>query len=54
MFNNNPAIQGCVNVERAIINNIEYNLVIDLPVGVHLYDCNWNYQSTSFQLTMDV
>jgi hypothetical protein len=46
MFNNNPAIQGCVNVERAIINNIEYNLVIDLPVGVHLYDCNWNYQST--------
>ncbi len=46
MFNNNPAIQGCVNVEKATINNIEYNLVIDLPVGVHLYDCNWNYQST--------
>jgi hypothetical protein len=35
-----------MNVERATINNIEYNLVVDFPVGVHLYDSNWKYQST--------
>ncbi len=46
MFNNNPAIQGCVNIERATINNIKYNLIVDLPVGVHLYDSNWKYNST--------
>ena len=46
MFNNNPAIQGCVNIERAKINNIKYNLIVDLPVGVHLYDSNWKYNST--------
>ena len=44
MFNNNPALQGCISIETATVNSIEYNS--DLNVGVHLYDSNWNYEST--------
>ncbi len=46
LFNNNPTIQGCSNIETATVNSIEYNIVSDLNVGVHLYDSNWNFQST--------
>ena len=47
MYNqSNPVIQSCRNIDKAKINNIEYNLIVDLPVGVHLYDSNWKYQST--------
>jgi hypothetical protein len=46
LFYNNPAIQGCINVERATINNIEYNIVADYYVGLYLYDTNWVYKST--------
>jgi hypothetical protein len=41
-----PVIQDCVNIDTTTINNIDYNLVVDRPVGVHLYDSNWMYQST--------
>ena len=46
LFYNNPVIQGCINVERATINNIEYNIVVNSYVGLYLYDTNWKYNST--------
>ncbi len=43
-----PTIQNCGNIEKATINGIQYNLVIDQLVGVYLYDTNWVYKSTFF------
>ena len=47
MFTNSgPTIQLCNNLGVATINNVQFNLVSDLHVGVYLYDTDWNYVST--------
>ena len=47
MFQNtNPVIRSCRNIATAIINGVQYNLVVDQNVGVYLYDLNWKYNAT--------
>jgi hypothetical protein len=46
--NTNPAIQTCNNIDKVKINDNQFNMLSDYPVGIHLYNLDWVFNSTFY------